>query len=65
MQTANMIPVDEFCIHHNIELSFIYSLQDSGLLQITRMEQKFFVTACQLPQLEKIVRLYRDLDINL
>ena len=65
MQTEDMIPADEFCIHHNIELSFIYSLQDSGLLQVTSMEEKNFVPVTQLPNLEKLVRLYQDLDINL
>lgn len=65
MQTEDMIPVDEFCIHHNIELSFIYSLQDSGLVEVTRVEEKFFVPVTQLPDLERLVRLYQDLDINL
>jgi chaperone modulatory protein CbpM len=65
MQTEDMIPVDEFCIHHNLELSFIYSLQDSGLVQVTSKEEKVFVPVNQLPQLERLVRLYQDLDINL
>ncbi len=65
MQTEEMIAADELCIHHNIELSFIYSLQESGLLEILRTEEKIFVPANQLNRLEKLVRLYYEMDINL
>ncbi|CAN5223672.1 hypothetical protein BH11BAC6_BH11BAC6_14690 [soil metagenome] len=65
MQTEEMIPADEFCIHHNIELSFIYSLQESGLVEIAVVEEKIFVPISQLNHLEKLVRLYYEMDINL
>jgi hypothetical protein len=65
MQTEEMIAADEFCIHHNIELSFINALKESGLVAITIVEQKIFVPADQLSQLEKMVRLYHEMDINL
>jgi chaperone modulatory protein CbpM len=64
METAAWIPADEFCIHHNIELSFIYSLKDSGLVEIMSSEEKVFVHADHLKQLEKMVALY-EMDINL
>lgn len=65
MLTEQMIPADEFCIHHNIEISFIYSLQESGLIEVSRHEEKIFVPVSQLGQLEKMVRLYYEMDINL
>ena len=65
MQTEEMIPASEFCIHHDIELSFINSLQESGLLEITTIEEKIFVPVSQLKDLEKLVRLYYEMDINL
>jgi hypothetical protein len=65
METAAWIPADEFCIHHNIELSFIYSLKESGLVETISREEKIFVPADQLKHLEKIVRLYYEMDINL
>lgn len=60
-----MIPADEFCIHHKIELSFIYSLKESGLLDISTQEEQVFVPVSQLHQLEKLARLYYEMDINL
>jgi len=65
MPTEELIPADEFCIHHNIELSFIYSLQESGLVETVHTAEKIFVPASQLQHLEKLVRLYYDMDINL
>ncbi len=65
MQNEEMISADEFCIHYNIEKSFLYSLKDSGLLEITMVEEKIFVPVHQLSQLEKLVRLYYEMDINL
>jgi len=65
MQTEEMIPVSDFCIHHNIETSFIYSLQESGLIEISTIQEETFVPVNQLSQLEKLVRLYYEMDINL
>ena len=65
MQAEDMIPADEFCIHHNIDLSFIYSLNESGLLEISMTEEKLFVPVNQLEHLERMVRLHNEMDINL
>ena len=50
MQTEYLIAIDEFCANHNIEVSFISSLQQNG---------------GQLQQLEKYIRFYYELDINM
>ncbi len=65
METEYLIAIDEFCASHNIEISFIASLQESGLVKITTIKESAFIEADQLRQLEKFVRLYYELDINL
>jgi len=65
MQTENLILVSEFCLNHNIEISFVRSLQETGLIEIATIEEKLFIDGNQLLQLEKIARLYYELDINL
>ncbi|MCK9399738.1 MAG: chaperone modulator CbpM [Bacteroidales bacterium] len=65
MQTEYLIAVDEFCTNHNIEISFISSLQQTGLIEITTIKETGFIDAGQLQQLEKFIRLYYELDINL
>ncbi len=65
MTTEDMIPVDDFCLHHHIEFSFIRSLRESGLVEFTGAEEKLCVPESQLPHLEKLVRMYYEMDINL
>jgi len=64
-QTDDLIAVNEFCVYHNIEISFINLLQQNGLIEICTIESNNFVEKEQLPQLEKYIRFYYDLDINL
>ncbi|HEY5508001.1 MAG TPA: chaperone modulator CbpM [Paludibacter sp.] len=65
MQIENLIALDEFCVKHEIEISFIDSLQQNGLIEITMIENAWFIDSDQLLQLEKFVRFYYELDINL
>jgi hypothetical protein len=61
----NLISASIFCSQHNIEVSFIYSLQDYGLIETTTTEKDVFVQADQLQELERLMRLHYDLHINL
>ena len=65
MHSGYLIAVDEFCSNHNIEVSFISSLQQTGLIEITTIKETGFIDADQLQHLEKIVRFYYELGINL
>jgi hypothetical protein len=65
MKTEEMIPATEFCIHHNIELSFIDSLNNSGLIETNIVEETLYIPVNQLSHLEKLVRMYYEMDINL
>jgi len=64
-QIDDLIMVNEFCVNHDVEISFINLLQQNGLIEISIIESKCFIEKEQLPQLEKFVRFYYDLDINL
>ena len=65
MQTEYLITIEEFCVNHNIEISFIRTLQQTGLIEITTVKETGFIDVAQLQQLEKFIRLYYELDINL
>ena len=65
MDKEQMIPAGEFCIHHNIELSFIRSLNESGLIDITGINEEIYVPAGQLRHLEQLMRLNQEMDINI
>ncbi|MCO6497343.1 MAG: chaperone modulator CbpM [Chitinophagaceae bacterium] len=65
MKKQDLIAVEDFCQYHSIEVSFIRSLNESGLIQTTRSGHKTFLSFEELPRVEKFVRLHYDLDINI
>lgn len=65
MAGEKLIPASEFCMYHNIEVSFIQSLEEYGLVELTTVEGAGFIDEDKLEDLEKMVRLYYDLHINL
>jgi hypothetical protein len=60
-----LIPAQEFCTHHHIELNFIYSLREFGLIEVISNEGDDYISAEKLNELEKIIRLHYDLDVNM
>lgn len=65
MKIENLISVDVFCANHNIEISFVRSLQQHGMIEIATVKETDFIDVDQLQQLEKILRFHYELDINL
>jgi hypothetical protein len=65
MNTETMISASEFCIHHGIELTFIHSLKEYGLIDVLDIDDKPFLSAAELDRVEMFVRFHYQLDINL
>lgn len=65
MQTENLIAADDFCIYHNIEFSFIRNLCEFGLIETVTVKKVDYIPENQLNKLERMLRLHRELDINM
>lgn len=65
MDNEEIIPVTDFCTHYNVELSFIQSLHQSGLIEVIYQEEKLFLPLDDISHLEKLVRMHYEMDINL
>jgi len=65
MKKEELVPVIDFCLYHNAEPEFINSLREYELIEITLVEDQAYLHPDHLPRLEKLVRLYYDLDINI
>ena len=59
-----MIMLDEFCASHHVEVSFIHSLEETGLIETVAVNQALYIASDDLPKLEQITRLHQDLNIN-
>lgn len=64
MENKNLIAIETFCTYHNVEHSFIYTIEDAGLIEIILIDESSFIDEEKLSDLEKIVRLYKELGIN-
>ena len=64
MDSTDFIAAGEFCAFHQVELSFIKGLHESGLIGMTIRDGAILLPTEELPVLEKFVRWHYDLAIN-
>ena len=65
MKVENLISINEVCRFHDLEISFVNSVRESGLIETISQEELEFIDLDQLRLLERILLLNRDLNINL
>lgn len=65
MEDDQLIPANEFCKHHHLEINFIYTLREYGLIDVISNEGDDYLAAERLNELEKIIRLHYDLNVNM
>lgn len=65
MKNDELIPADEVCIRYKIERTFVQSLNESGIIEVIMVEETEYIHCDELSNIEKFMRLHRDLDINL
>ena len=62
--TRELFAVTTYCTMHNIDHSFISSLRDEGLIEITIDSEEEFIEEDQLHELETYTRWHHELGIN-
>src|SRR6218665_2385374 len=64
MKNNNLIQINQFCLYHEIENTFITELHNYGLIHIIMQENDQYLEPEQLPTVEKMIRMHYDLKIN-
>ena len=64
MEPGEMIVLNEFCASHEVEISFVQSLEEYGLIETIVVNETLCVSGTELSKLEQIVRLHQELNIN-
>jgi hypothetical protein len=59
------IPLQRLSQHYEVEITFFGELHEFGLIEIATVEQDQFLHQDDLGRLEKVIRLHRDLSMNL
>jgi hypothetical protein len=64
MERSDMIVLDEFCASHHVEISFVRSLEEHGLIETIILNETQCVSGNELSKLEQLIRLHQELNIN-
>lgn len=65
MKREDLIPAEEICIRYKVERQFVHSLSESGIIKVVIIEKTEYIPHDSLTNFEKMIRLSRDLEINL
>ena len=65
MTQRNLIAANDICVYHNVEYTFINSLQEAGLVELQVVNKTTYIPESELRKLEKMIRLHRELEINI
>lgn len=64
MKDSKLIAIPELCTHYQLERSFFDELTDYGLIEITTIEQHIYIHQDHISDLEKMIRLHKELHLN-
>jgi len=64
MEEINLIPTADICRFHEVDYSFISLLNEAGLIIFREINHTTFISDNELGKLEKMIRLHRELEIN-
>ena len=65
MSKEKFIPLQKLCELYKVEMTFFSSLNEIGLIQITTIEDSNYIHQDKINDIEKMIRMHRDLEINI
>ncbi|MGB5323582.1 chaperone modulator CbpM [Lutimonas sp.] len=65
MDTQKYIPVRHLCDLYHTEVSFFRELDEKGLVEIISLENSLYVHKDKLYEVERIIRIHRELNVNI
>lgn len=65
MEANNLISIEHFCSHCNVDFSFIDSLHDHGVIEIIVLEDQKYLSNDQLKEVERAISFHYELNINI
>ena len=65
MSKEKLILVNQLCANYQVEISLFSELHDFGIIKILTIEDSCFIHEDEISVVEKVVRMQKDLNINL
>ena len=64
MSIDKFISLNELCTHYEVEISFFTRLNEMGLIETQVIGELICVHQDKITDIEKMIRLHRELDLN-
>lgn len=64
MEEIRLISTVDICRFHDVDDTFIGSLNKAGLIVFEEVNQTAFISENELEKLERLIRLHNELEIN-
>ncbi|MGJ7032872.1 chaperone modulator CbpM [Niabella hirudinis] len=64
-EQTNSISIEQCCSYYSVEVAFVQSLNEHGLIELIQQDTHYFIGFEQLANLEKYMYMHYDLDINI
>lgn len=64
MEMNDLILISAFCVAKRIDTTMIYSMEETGLVEIIRYQGENYFSQHTLPKVEKIIQLHIDLQLD-
>jgi len=65
MDTEKYIPVLHLCDLYQMEITFFKELNEEGLIEVVSRQNSMYVHEDKLYKVERIIRIHRELNINI
>lgn len=65
MSLDNFVPIQTVCSHYQVEESFMHHLMEYGFIETIFDGQTTCIEMEQLQKIEKIIRMYHELELNM
>ncbi len=65
MDTKELIPIQQFCTHYDIPVSFINALNEFELIEVVLERETSCIHKAQIKEIEKMMRMHYELEINM
>ncbi len=65
MSKENLILINKLCTHYEVEMILFSNLHELGIIEIHTIEDAHFIHEDKIDVVEKVIRIHKDLNINL
>lgn len=65
MEAKDLIPILRLCTHYELEAAFFERLHEEGLIEVIVVEESGYLHPDAIGDLERMIRIHRDLHVNI